>query len=367
MVQNAGNTRKNRNMNIELLRIILMLMIVTLHYLGHEGILESALTGNKFILVWTLETFCYVGVNGFVIISGYYLVSSTLKIKKLLALILQIVSTAAIIYITFVALGLAPISKQNALGAIFPVLTGRYWFATSYIGLYCLVPFLNIIVKNTTKQQMQVLLFLLSALFCSWNAFFPILTTVTTQGGYSVVWLVCLYFFSAYLRLYWKYDINKYIYLLGFVLCCLFVAWKKCTGNALFLSYVSVPITIASLLLFLFFRDVKIKNHLLRNAIAYVSPLTFGVYLISDNVWMRSVLYSKILYTTGHSFGSSEIVWIIPASVIAIFVGSMLLEQVRRLIFAPLINSGTYQRLCDKISTSKFLEGYASVTKGGNP
>lgn len=248
-------------MNIELLRIILMLMIVTLHYLGHEGILESALTGNKLILVWTLETFCYVGVNGFVIISGYYLVSSTLKIKKLLALILQIASTAAIIYVTFVALGLAPISKQNVLGAIFPVLTGRYWFATSYIGLYCLVPFLNIIVKNTTKQQMQVLLFLLSALFCSWNAFFPILTTVTTQGGYSVVWLVCLYFFSAYLRLYWKYDINKYIYLLGFVLCCLFVAWKKCTGNALFLSYVSVPITIASLLLFLFFRDVKIKNH----------------------------------------------------------------------------------------------------------
>ena len=62
MNQNSGDTRKSRNMSIELLRIILMLMIVTLHYLGHGGMLESIPAGGKrYIFVWTLEAFPTLG------------------------------------------------------------------------------------------------------------------------------------------------------------------------------------------------------------------------------------------------------------------------------------------------------------------
>lgn len=347
-------------MNIELLRIILMLMIVTLHYLGHGGLLESVPAGGKrYIFVWTLETFSYIGVNGFVLISGYYLAGSSFKMKKLIALILQIVFTSAVIYLIFVGMGLAPFTKRNLFGAFFPVITGKYWFATSYIGLYCLFPFLNIIVKSTTKQQMQILIFLLSAMFCSWNAFFPVLTIMNTDGGYNVVWLVCLYFFAAYLRLYWDYHINKYFYLAGSVLCCVFVAWKKCLGNGAFLSYVSVPITVAAILLFLFFREVSIKNTAANKVIYFVSSLTFGVYLISDNIWVRSVLYTRMLHTNLY-FEAAEIIYIVPASILAIFVGSMLIEQARKLLFQPFINSEVFQRLCDKVSGLKFLQGYAS-------
>jgi hypothetical protein len=350
--RNLEDTRKVRNTNIELLRIILMVMIVTLHYLSHGGILDSTPAGSKnYIFVWALETLSYVGVDGFVIISGYYLVGSEFKMRKLLTLIVQIVSTSAIIYFIFAALGLAPFTRGDTFGALFPIITGKYWFATSYVGLYCLVPFLNAVVKAATKRQMQGLVLLLSLMFCSWRTFFSQLTTMNTDGGYNVVWLVCLYFFAAYLRLYWNYKLNKGIYLAGYLLCCAFVLWRKYIGNSAFLSYVSVPITIAAISLFLFFREIKIKNSLCNKIISFIAPLTFGVYLISENIWFRSVLYTRIL-RTNLFLHSPTIVSIIPASIIAIFVGSMLIEQVRTMIFRPLIGSKGFKDVCDNISNS---------------
>ncbi len=364
MSQVSGNTRKNRNMSIELLRILLMLMIVTLHYLGHGGMLDAVPAGGgRYVFVWTLETFSYIGVNGFVLISGYYLAGSDFKIKKLIALLVQIVSTSAAIYLIFVAMGLAPLTKGHLFGAFFPVITGKYWFATSYVALYCLVPFLNMVVKTATKQQMQILVVLLSAMFCSWNAFFPPLTIMSTNGGYHVVWMVCLYFFAAYLRLYWDRQISPYWYLAGAVLCCVFVAWKKCTGSDAFLSYVSVPITLASILLFLFFRGVTVENRAVSRVISFVSPLTFGVYLISDNIWVRGVLYTGILHTSLY-FDSAKILYIIPASVLAIFAASMLLERVRALFLRPFTGSAAFQRLCDWVAGLEFLRGYASGQGG---
>jgi len=348
---NSEGTRKSRNMNIELLRILLMVMIVTLHYLSHGGILDSTPVGSKnYFFVWSLESFSYIGVDGFVIISGYYLANSEFKMRKFLALIVQIMSTSAIIYFVFVSLGLTRLTLGDTFGAFFPVLTGKYWFATSYIGLYCLVPFLNIVVKTVTKRQMLGLVLLLSAMFCSWRVFFPRLTTMNTDGGYNVVWLVCLYFFAAYLRLYWDFKIHKSIYLASYILCCIFVLWENFIGNRAFLSYVSVPITIAAISLFLFFRDVNIKNSLCKKVICFVSPLTFGVYLISENIWLRSLLYTKILHISLY-LKSPNIVFIIPFSIIAIFVASMLIEKVRSLLFKPLISSVWFENISNKISS----------------
>lgn len=339
-------------MNIELLRIILMIMIVTLHYLSHGGILDSTPPGSKrYFFVWALEALSYIGVDGFVLISGYYLVGSEFKMRKLLTLIVQIVFTSVVIYFIFVALRLAPLTRGDTFGAFFPILTGKYWFVTSYIGLYCLFPFLNIVINTVTKRQLQALVLLLSAMFCSWRMFLPQLTTMNTDGGYNVVWLICLYVFAAYLRLYWEYKINKWFYLAGYLLCCLFSFWKKCTGAGVFLSYVSVPVTIAAISLFLFFREVKIRNSLCNKVICFISPLTFGVYLISENIWLRRELYTRILHTY-QFIHTPNFVYLIPISIFAIFTGSMMIEKVRYLIFKPFINSGRFQDFCDKILTS---------------
>ena len=72
-MEQSQHTRNN--VGVELLRILAMMMIVGLHYMNFGGILWSDAICNR-RLAWLLEAFCIVAVNCYVLISGYFLVSS---------------------------------------------------------------------------------------------------------------------------------------------------------------------------------------------------------------------------------------------------------------------------------------------------
>ena len=84
--------RGKRRLNYELLRIIAMLMVITLHYLSHTNmlLLPGEEGGSKQIAGMLLESFCIVAVNVYVLISGYFLVEAGFKVKRVLILIGQV-------------------------------------------------------------------------------------------------------------------------------------------------------------------------------------------------------------------------------------------------------------------------------------
>lgn len=66
---------KKRQLNYELLRILAMLMIVSLHYLSKGGILGEPARADMTTAgytAWLIEAFCIVAVNVYVLISGYF-------------------------------------------------------------------------------------------------------------------------------------------------------------------------------------------------------------------------------------------------------------------------------------------------------
>ena len=65
---------KKREANFELLRIIAMFMIITLHYLYKGGLLTEYVEIGKIdeMLYWLLECICAISVNVFVLITGYF-------------------------------------------------------------------------------------------------------------------------------------------------------------------------------------------------------------------------------------------------------------------------------------------------------
>ena len=77
---------KIRNSNIELLRIILMIFVITLHYNGMCGhALEYCLGGVNFYFTRLTESICICAVNCFMIISGYFLsFNKEIKFKEAL-------------------------------------------------------------------------------------------------------------------------------------------------------------------------------------------------------------------------------------------------------------------------------------------
>lgn len=79
---------KVRSSNLELLRIVSMLLIIICHSSTHGGfaLAEQVLWANKLFL--QLITFGgELGVCCFILITGYFMINSTFKIKKLLKLV----------------------------------------------------------------------------------------------------------------------------------------------------------------------------------------------------------------------------------------------------------------------------------------
>lgn len=83
---------KERNIGFEVMRIVSMLLIILLHSIDHSGVYENLAAGSA---LYYIEHFFYaavqVCVNCFVLISGYFLVTSEFKPKKLISLWFEVV------------------------------------------------------------------------------------------------------------------------------------------------------------------------------------------------------------------------------------------------------------------------------------
>ena len=200
--------KSNRQSNIELLRVIATLMVTTLHALGHGGVLEQyEFSTPDYILFWTFETLCYVAVNVFVLITGYFMVTSEAKPSRLIKLYFQvefysILCLLAAKYIFHQSIGL-----KSILNTLFPFTSGFYWFVSSYAILIALVPLLNIFIKSLNQKQHLMTVVLLMALFCVIPTFM-FWSRDILGNGYSFVWFIVLYITAAYIRIYSE-DIPK--------------------------------------------------------------------------------------------------------------------------------------------------------------
>ena len=139
---------KTRTSNLEILRIISMVMIIMHHYALFAKIpFENGITVNRIIINF-FEMFGKLGVCLFVIISGYFYDKTSFKIKKFASLILQI-----FVY-SIIGLGIALImnnyklSLEYIIKSIFPSTFGLYWFASCYIMIYMFSPLFKKLIEN---------------------------------------------------------------------------------------------------------------------------------------------------------------------------------------------------------------------------
>ena len=102
---------KKREANFELLRIVAMLMIITLHYLDKGGILpkpDSAF-GLPGFLAWALEAFCVSAVNVYVLISAYFLAESEYRPMRAVKLWIEVLFYSIGIAVILIVAGVLPV------------------------------------------------------------------------------------------------------------------------------------------------------------------------------------------------------------------------------------------------------------------
>ena len=296
--------RAERNLNVELLRIIAMLLIVLGHCIGHNHLAETFGGGVRYVLKF-IQIVSLPATNCFVLVTGYYQSQSNFKFRKLLLLWLQLLFYSIVLYGICVGFLGEPFRPIELLKALLPVSGNQYWFLRVFLGLYVLSPFLNGLAKTLEQKQFQKLLVINFVLFSLWRTFIPFAVTLNSEGGNSLIWFVVLYLTGAYLAQYPPQLSRRSIAmaLLGFIGIA-FTGWLALDlfsnrlglngkGTSLLTEFTAFPIygsAICALLLVAKAGESSASN-LIRHLITTISSSMLGIYMLHENSHVKQVLW----------------------------------------------------------------------------
>lgn len=281
IVMEKTNETYYRQSNIELLRIVAMFLIVMLHTnyftigcVSSNDIFLSPITSFVRILC---EQLCIVGVNVFILISGYFGIKPS--ISKIGNIMFQVLFWGVIVTFFGVLIG-APIEWKQIAKVLWG--GGWYWFISAYVGLYCFAPVLNSFIENTDKKGFSIIVtvfFFLEFMYGWLGAMGSYL------NGYSFVSFIGLYLLGRYIKLYPVRIIascNKYYFLLLYLLFSLIPSifsfitighWNKDFNT---IAYSSPFVVGASVFLLLFFTEVKIRSRVIN----WIAASVLSIYLL---------------------------------------------------------------------------------------
>ena len=217
---------QKRETNLDLLRILSMLMILTLHILSKGGLLNTENTTDiQYYIYWLLECLSIVAVNCYVLISGYFLIKSQFKLKKFLTLWAEVLFYSVLMYIITIIFENKTFAIKDCLKSFLPVLTKQYWFVNCYLVMYLLSPFINKFINSLDKQEFKKILIILIIIF-SVMTVLPSDMSLDSTGGYGIIWFICLYLTGAYIRLYFRekeVKNKKYLFIYIFTAIILYI------------------------------------------------------------------------------------------------------------------------------------------------
>lgn len=298
---------KVRNSNLELYRIICMLMIVAHHFVvnsgltGQDGPLIIEPTNGNSIFLRVFGMWGKTGINCFLMITGYYMCTSKITPRKFVKLLAQVYLYNFVIFGVFLYFGYEHLSSWRIIILLSPFWEFKTNFTSCFIAFYLLIPFLNILVQNMSEKQHRYLLGLLLFYYTICGS----IPTFEITFNY-ITWFSVIYIIASYIRLYpqpffyrnnlWGvFTIISVLLATASVFVLLFTKpypyFLISESNKVFAVLVAVTS-------FIWFKNLNLKHSKVINAIG---GSTFGVLLIHANSdAMRIWLWKDTLDVVGH-------------------------------------------------------------------
>ncbi len=346
--------KKARNSNLEILRIVSMLLIILAHYAGHGGIIDQATAAGGHFLGLCLKTGGKLGVVCFVLISTYFMCEQKFKFEALLKTLLQATFYALLVFVILLLSGQS-VGMGTAVKSLFAVFLGNYWFVAAYLGMYLFQPLLKKITDSLDMEKSMTVTVMMALVFTVIPFAFGNVTFVTSNLAYFCF----LFFVGNHLR---KYPVRpKLLDSFPLVVCLIsaalipvsaFVIEQVLKGHPdaaaryhfIFYDLNSPLMLLAGIGLFLCFVRRKPTVQPLINKFA---ANMFGVYLLHDNIYVRHFLWHKllridsvydknVLVILGHALLCSAV----------IMVCASLVETVRRIPEKWLMQTVPVKKLC---------------------
>lgn len=282
------NPKEERIGSLDVLRIVLCMFVITLHFNNSNGGAALVLTeGNFYNHEFALlnESFTICAVNVFIILSGYFLgKNQTRRLLKSLILIFSVIG-----YNSFFCLVRMVINREFSVGIYVRSLIPVNYFLWIYVAVYLLSPWINIIFENTSKKNLIFLLLMMFGVFSIYPSILDLysgMTGTTINGistisatdsgaGYTFVNFIFMYSIGAYFR---KYNprIERYKCMFGYIISSIIIYMTiHITMNGLY--YSNTIVILAAVFLFLVFLKSNVTSS---NNITMLSELTFQVFVI---------------------------------------------------------------------------------------
>lgn len=334
--------KQQRNSAVELLRILCILMVIAGHYYAH-GIAYAMApfvpeTYSLRILALQLISFgADIANDIFIIITGYYMINSTVKGKRIAKLFGEMIFYAWGIALLFQVTGLETFTAESLKAALLPFWSGENWFVTCYILLCLLIPFLNPFIKTLDQKAFIKLLVILFVI----RFVAPLLDTKTFWStSHGLEQFILLYFIGAYIRLHGfqtKLLQNKWSWRV--ILLLLAGLWLAVTaGTAMMGMRTQNPELIAEVTRYYPIFSILISSALLivvlglkpfySKIINLISGSVLAVYLIHDNPLVRKYIWWTVSPNIDQ-IGSNHIFIHMAQKVLIVFAVCVLIDQCR--------------------------------------
>lgn len=301
----ASDLSKKRNANMDLLRMLSMMMVTMLHALGKSELLlpmGAGLPVNGWV-AWILECFSIGAVNIFMLLSGYYLIRSEYKIARLLEILFQTCFYTVGSFLVF--WGLKWLSGEQTdvyhlLQYFLPIHMDVYWFITAYVVIYLCLPILSAGVRGVSKRGLEATVVGLLCYECLFKSVLPVRLEVDAKG-YSFLWYLTVFLIGAYFRIYGIPLIKKawqgcLLYVAGTVLVflelfALYFVHERTghfgEGLQVSLNYNHAFVLLAAVGIFTAFLLAKPIRAPWEKMIQALTPMALGVYLLQESPVLR--------------------------------------------------------------------------------
>lgn len=348
---------RERNYILDFIRIIAAFSVVSVHFFLNNGFYNEVVTGTDMYIAITMKNFFMICVPLFLLLTGYLKGNKRDIDKKYYHGIFKILaiyilsSIACIIYKK--SAGIIPYDFKHACLAILNFSGADYsWYIEMYIGLFLLIPFLNIIFLNIDKNQKRILI--ITLLFMT---SVPTFTNIynfdienwwlnpSSNAGYQKIlpffwvtlWPITYYYIGNYLREH-PLKLNRKATSLLIAVTSIasgtfnfYRSYNTIYVRGIWQDWNGVLNIILSTLMFHFLLQMNWINKIpatLKHSLRLLSDLTLGAYLVS---YIFDQIFYKVLVTRVPKMTDRLKYYIIIVPLI--FVCSMLLSYILNMIY----------------------------------
>lgn len=276
----------NRQLNIEILRILSMLLITVWHIRVHymADLHDDGSLARTFMDY--LMYFIPFHVNLFILIMGYFGIRNSKKklVDTLLLLYFYSISINVILWISG--------GGFNVSDAFLPVSANTWWFMTVYTVMLIVAPIIEKYISEASVKSVNMLV--LGGLFVNFYLGFIRQVDGIYDHGYGLVNFTSVYLIGVWIRIVGTRLLTpRYSRTLVFMVICLTMAaqyylmpyktWSRMT------AYCGPYALGMAVLVFMFFATLKIPEYF-RKPVLFLSSSAIAVYMITDHAAIRSML-----------------------------------------------------------------------------